>query len=447
MRELEEPVKATLQELKAKHRHYLQPMPTEDGYYIFETTMKYDPEKQRNRKFSFYVGKILKDGTFIGAYRKKNSTRGVSTLDEYLSRKRIRGYTEQKELFESEYEPLVLKELSTNPRDGVAAISKRLGMPYQTTKYWIKKLEKKYGIRYTLEYQFLRNFGFERYVAVAKFYDARPDAEELKKLISDNKYVQLAVLTRGAYDLFLFLLAPNTSILESTIYSLRSEKLFAKCPATWYLSHYSQGFGFLPLRPEFFDLMKERVWRRSKEHPRKGRDEIFMREYATLKELNENGMADFSSIDTKYGLKNGSAQYTYHKLVEANMINRVTIAMANPLIKDTAIIVEEQRDIWDFNLHKKEYFTEVITDYNTPLNRYIFEGDIGSPYGIMLIAPIYKDGDIEDIEKALSKSLAGSKINTSIVSNILIGSFGYRKIDETKSWIYEELEKINKNRK
>lgn len=444
MMELEEPVKATLEELKPKHRHHLEPKPTDDGYYVFETTVAYDKGKGRNRSFSFYVGKILRDGKFIPPYRKRNSTRGVHTLDEYLNRLRIREYTEAKEYFESEYEPLILRELSTNPREGVAAMSKKLGIPYQTTLYWIRKLERRYGIWYTIDYQFLRYFGFERFISIAKFEGKRPNAEELKKLLLANPYVQFAALTRGAYDLFIFLLAPNTSVLENIIYSLRSEKLFEKCPAKWYSSYHGQGFGFLPLRNEFFDLLKERVWRRSKEQPRRSKEQILAREYATLKELNENGMEDFSKIDSKYSLKKGSAQYTYHQLIEANMINRITITMENPPINGTAIIIAEQRDVWDFNAHKKDYFKEVISDNEMVLNKYIFEGDIGSPYGLILIAPIYKEGGLENIENSISKSLAGSSISSSIISDIIVGNLGYRRIDKKETWIYQQLNNIVK---
>ena len=441
MLQLEEPVKKTLEELKAKHRHHLALKGRSDGYYVFETMPKFDEKLQRETLLSFYVGKIEKDGKLIEPVRKRNSTRGVKNLDDYIQKRKRIELGEEKEAFESEYEPLILKELSTNPRDGIAAISKRLGLPYSTTLYWIRKLEKKYGIRYTAEHWFLKNFGLDRYISVAKFKNARPNASALKKLLEDNPYVQFAALTRGAYDLFLFLIAPNTSLAEEMVYQIRSSPVFARCPAEWYASYYQQGMGYMPLRDKFFDVLEKKVWHRTKETLRKQKDQLFAREYATLRELNSDGLAEFSKIDEKYGLKNGSAQYTYHKLIEEKLLNRITMTMDKPPVKDIAIIIAEQQDVNKFNSHKKEYFLEIISDGDTPLNKYIFEGDIGSPYGLLLIVPIYKDGDLEKIEDSLNKYVYGSEIHTSLISHTLTGKLGLRKVDTTKTWIYDTLVK------
>ena len=438
---LEEPVKKTLEELKTRHKHHLALQKRYDGYYVFETMPKFDEKLQRNTLLSLYLGKIEKDGRFIEPVRKKNSTRNARNLDEYIEQRERTELKEEKEAFESEYEPLILKELSTNPRDGIAVISKRLGLPYSTTLYWIRKLEKKYRIRYTLEHWFLRNSGFDRYISIAKFDGIRPSASKLKKLLEGNPYVQLAILTRGAYDLFLFLVAPDIRLAEDMVYQLRSNQVFASCPAEWYASYYQQGIGYIPLRDKFFDVLEKKVWHRAKETPRKQKDQIFLREYATLKELNSNGLIEFSAIDKKYHLKAGSAQYTYHKLIDEKMIYRITITMDKPPIKDVAIIVVEQLDVNRFNAHKKEYFLETISEEETPLNTYVFVGDIGSPYGILLVAPLYKDGDLERIESRLSEHMPGCRIRTSLISNTLVGNLGLRKIDTTKTWVYDTLVK------
>lgn len=441
MEALEERVRATLEGLKARHRHHLALKRRDDGYYVFETMAKWDKGRRRYRTLSLYVGKIELDGRFVEPVRKKSLTRGISNLDSYARQMERVELQEGRQSFESEYEPIILKELSTNPRDGVAAISKRVGLPYQTTLYWIRKLEKKYGIRYTIEHWFLRNFGFDRYVSIAKFKSARPDIDALRKVLEGNPYVQLAVLARGSYDLFLFLAAPNIRLAEDTIYQIRSKPVFAKCPAEWYASYYQQGMGYIPLRDAFFDVLKERVWKRTRETPRKQKDQLLMREYATLRELNANGLVEFSKIDDKYMLKSGSAQYTYHKLIAEDMIKRATITMDRPPIKDIAVIIAAQLDVNKFNAHRAEYFREVISDGDMPLNTYIFAGDIGSPYGVLLIAPLYQDGDLERIEARLGAHLYGSELRTSLVSGTLVGSLGFRKIDTTKTWMHETLVK------
>ncbi|MCL5122783.1 MAG: Lrp/AsnC family transcriptional regulator [Candidatus Marsarchaeota archaeon] len=440
MEELPRAVSNKIKDLKNKHRHHIEVHRKGNYFYLFETTSEWVPETMSRKKLSLYIGKLSKSAKFIPPLRKRPSTEGINTLDEYINRVHKADALEEKELIKSEYEVPILKELSTNPREGAQQISKKLGLNYSTTYYWIKRLEEKYGIRYTIEHVFLNKFGFFRFFAVAKFSDKRPDSEALKRVLEDNKYIQLAFLSRGAYDLFIFFLASDPVSAENLIYDLRSNPVLAECPAFWYSSYFTQGIGYIPLRDEFFDVLEERVWRRTKEHPRRSIGQIFLREFATLKELNHNGLIEFSEIDRKYGLKKGSAQYTYHKLLEDEMIFRVTITMDKPPIKDTAVIVINQIDVGKFNKKRTEWLKDVIEESNeVPLNKYIFVGDIGSPYGIIHISPVYKDGEVEKVEADILKITSGIRVETSIISKILVGKLGYRKIDTTKTWVYKTL--------
>jgi DNA-binding Lrp family transcriptional regulator len=255
-----------------------------------------------------------------------------------------------------------------------------------------------------------------------------------------NPNVQLAFMARGSYDLFIFFLAKDPLEAEQLIYEIRKSSVLATCTAEWFSSYYTQGIGFIPVRDEFFQTLEKRVWHRSKEHPRKEKDQIFMREYATLRELNNDGLITFTEIDRRYGLKEGSALYTYQQLLKNEMIFRTTITMQNPPIKDTVVFIAKQLDVKRFIEHRKEWLANVLSDGEGPLNKYIFEGDIGSPYGLIHIAPTYKDCNIESIEQNLYASVKGIKIETSIITKFLVGTFSYRKFDMKKSILY----KINK---
>ncbi|MCL4372095.1 hypothetical protein M1373_02115, partial [Candidatus Marsarchaeota archaeon] len=410
--------------------------------YIFETSSKWDPSRRQNRKISLFIGKIEPNGQFSEPVRKRAYLKGIKTLDEYISMLKKAEAQKNAEYIESAYEIPILKEISTDPRQGVSSIANKVGLSYAKTEYWIKKIEQKYGIHYTIEHVFLNKFGFFRFFAVAKFTGKRPDVDALKKIIEDENHIQLAFLTRGAYDFFMFFLASDPGAAENMVYALRSSKALAECPGIWYSSYFTQGIGYVPLREEFFDLMKEKVWHRSKEQPRKKPEQIFLREYATLKELNSNGMMSFSDIDKKYGLKPGSAQYTYHQLIENEMIERITLTMDNPPIKDTAVLIAKQIEIGKFNVKHTDWFKNNIFEPETiPLNKYIFEGDIGSPYGVMRIAPLYKNGDLEELEKQSYKITEGIEIESSIITDILVGKLGYRKIDTQKTRVYRKYYK------
>ena len=348
---------------------------------------------------------------------------------------------------ESVYENIILKGLSSNPRIGIAGIARRIGLPYGPTSYYVKKLEKKYGIRYTIEPGFLNHFSLSKFIAIAKFKDKRPNMEKLQKLFEANPNVQLAFIARGAYDLFIFFLAKDPFEAEQLIYEIRKSDVLADCTAEWFASYYTQGIGFIPIRDEFMETLGQRVWHRSKEQPRKAKDQIFLREYATLRELNRDGLIPFIEIDRKYGLKEGSALYTYQQLLKSEMILRTTITMQNPPTKDTAVFMVKQLNIKKFIEHRRDLFLNVLNDGEEPLNKYVLFGDIGSPYGAIQVAPSYKDGDIESIEQNINASTKGVEIETSIITKFLVGNLSYRKLDMKESDIYKiyksELEPKN----
>ena len=125
------------------------------------------------------------------------------------------------------------------------------------------------------------------------------------------------------------------------------------------------------------------------------------------------------------------------------MIFRVTITMQNPPIKDTAVtavFIIKQLNIKRFVEYRKEWLLNVLNDDEKLLNKYIFEGDLGSPYGLIHIAPSYKDGDMESTEQNLNSSTKCVEIETSIITKFLVCNLSYRKLDIKEPILY----KINK---
>ena len=82
---------------------------------------------------------------------------------------------------------------------------------------------------------------------------------------------------------------------------------------------------------------------------------------------------------------------------------------------------------------------ELVQNGVTPI--YVFEGDIGSPYGVMLITPIFSNGNLDKAEDIIRQKVKGSLVKTSVVTDVLVGNLGFRKIDTIKTWPYETLVK------
>lgn len=428
--------------LKREYPFYIVLTSKNGHYYVYRHQGLYVKKTKKIKSLRTYLGRITPSGEFLKrAVLTDNDIERARAIIMAHGGKVILPNESTVMPRESEevgqYEKQILMMLSTDARIGVSEISKHIGLSYTATLNRIKKLEDKYGIKYTIEYGFLDRFNLHRFLAIAKFIDKVPDAQEVKKLMESEPRVQLALWAVGEYNLFLFMLASTPTEAEDMVYKLRSNPALSDYPANWYSSYFAHGDGYIPLRDEFFEMIKERVWRRTRNMPRKQQGQIFYREYATMRELSANGLADFSFIDKKYGLSKGSARYTYHDLVKNENVWRVTITMKNPPVKDVAVINLEQVDIGKFNNHRKEYMLHRRDEGDTLLNRYLYNTDIGSPYGIMLVAPLYKEGDLDALVSSLSAVAKGVRIKTSIVSSILVGNLGFRRIDPTKTLWYK----------
>lgn len=195
----------------------------------------------------------------------------------------------------------------------------------------------------------------------------------------------------------------------------------------------------MPARIQFFEILKDKVWHKTKETQKKKPDQLLEREYIVLKELTENGNEDFAVIDKKYNFSVGASQYTYQRLIAHKIIYRTTITMEDLPFRYIAISKCSQLNINEFNSKRDSYLLDVIQETNTPINKYILIGDIGSPSGLLYITPIFKDGELDDIENNVKEKVRGSEIESYIITKTLVGKLGFRRIDNKKSAQYSLL--------
>lgn len=423
------------------------------NYYVYSQKVTYDKETKKQKIHSEYLGKINENGVFIkkGVPKEERKLETAKSLIESYGGKIVwTGEQSNIDLGESEgasdsdVDLKILTAISGDARISSTELAKVTGLSPASANRRLKNLEQRYGIKYTLDTE-LNLFNFYTFVSLIKFINKKPNFALLTTLIDNNPYVRLALHTIGDYDLIIFFMAESPFEAEDTIYAIRSNEIFKDIKAEWVISYQLRSQGFFPYRDQFLNLISKKVWKRTKEQPRKKYDQLFFREYVTLKELISNSRVQFNYIDTKYGLKQGSAHYTYKKLMGIKNI-KSTITMQNPQIKGTAIFLVSQIDIVKFNKNRIEFLKYQILNENEPLNKVLFSGDLGAPYGILLMMPYYKEGDVEKFEIELSNVLKGCKIKTSIISNILVGNLGYRKIAIEQTTIYKFIQELNKKK-
>ncbi len=435
-KEVPKNIKAAFEELKKKLQGHLSLVEIKGKYYVNETATQFSEEKERKVTVSRYLGKIEPDGSFTEAMHRKKETK-VKSIREFIAAKRFES-KENDLLYPDGIDLKLLEMLSANGRAAVMELSKALGLSQAACKYRIQRLERRYGIKYTVEVG-PRPFNFFRYVALVKLGRDKPDMEALRKVIAREPLVQLALALKGSHDLFLYMLAENTQLLEDAIYRMRSDPTVLRYKAYWNVTYVSYAYGYLPTRQEFIETLEEKVWRRSKEHPRRLAGQLLEREYLVLRELNKDGRISFADLDKRLNLNPGASDYTYNRLVEKGMIKRITINMEKPQMKYPALFIVKQPDINTFNVHRNEFMAKLISLPETPANTVSLNGDIGAPYGFIAIMPIYTTTEsaikaISDMSKQSPKD-----IKDYVITDTIIGSLGFRRAPPEMTNQYKSL--------
>jgi Transcriptional regulators len=319
-----------------------------------------------------------------------------------------------------------------NARITVPELAKITGLSNTAVNYHLRNLERKYDIKYILELD-IEKFGYINYIAFVKFKDKRPTYEEMKKQLEAIPYVQVAMTTKGTYDMVIFLVVEANSDARGTLYQLTTNA-FSSYDIEWNMTPaYFGGFGFIPLRDQFFEVLKEKVWTRTKEKPRPAHDEITEMEYKVLKAMNNNAAADFSSIDKEIGADNGRSNYAYHQLMKRGTITRATITLQRIPTKFDIAIMLNQTNMNEFEPTRDKLLLEILKENNHNTDKHSFMCDTMSPKGGLFITHILKEENVDGVINDMVKKIKGLSINTLIITDIIIGLIDNRLSDKTQT--------------
>lgn len=461
MQNLPDKVRETYNTLKKSLTFSTRLQVNNGRYYVYKQLTIWDKNAKKGKSQAKYLGKILRDGTFV---RKINQN--TDDLDIAKAIIIAHGGTVKlplvvkpeevtKPTILEDTDKIILTNLSMNCRMPISEIAKRAGITTTATIYKKRNLEKKFGIRYLSSIN-IHSLGFSYYIAWVKYDGKKPNINELKTAIEKEKRAQLALLTTGKYDMLLYIVAENDEELNNVIFRIHNCDALKNCISSWMASVYVDEYGYVPLRDDFFELIKDKVWHKTKDTPRPKQNQILKSEYAVLRELNTDGNISFSKIDEKYDLNKGNARYTYERLKEKHIyaheslqnrrtLLRNTLTMRNLDIKYDAIVIMEILNSKEFQQCEESLFYYVIKDTDRNIvNRFSAMGDITTPYGMLFITPIFNENELENISEELNERIKGVKFETLIVTDVLIGSLSYRRFDNTHSRQYAELIRLYK---
>lgn len=485
-RRLPKEVRKRLEELKQERKSYVEVKYRKAGsYYAFESTSRMDKRRERPVKISTYIGRIHEDGTFIEARHRNQDfmdylykflpepvkrelsnirrsrpdakvqrieDKGFYVYDQGEAGGKMLGMISESGSFTptagesptppriktSEQEEKLLTALSMNARLPFSKLAEISGMSEQGAYSRVKSLERRLGIRYVIEPD-LSKIRYMPFIILIKFEGERPPINELSDFFAKEPKIQFAAMSSGEYDVIAYMLDSDNFAAASTVWSLRNQGHMGGYRAVWSITLFSQTYGFMPLRDEFIDqVLSKKVWRRSGERPAPMEGELLQREFIVLREMNQNSNIDFTEIDQRHGLGRGSAQYTYHRMLEKGIIKRSTIMMTDLPIKYNYASVVAFNNVSAFDETRMKLLREVISNKG-PSSRFSLVGDIGTPNGGLMVRSILDNENPTDLNEFINRNINGIQMNSMVLTDIMVGSLCYRRFDTTYTLQYPKI--------
>ncbi len=437
--ELPENIRKTLEGLRKNRKHYIDIKLIGGRCYVYESTSRWDSENRKVKKISKYIGKITVDGTFVESVPRRPELEAalIETSKKAHGVNAIRWDSGASAVNFGKYEKGILSKLSMDGRTPISEIGKLIGVGSTAAERQLSKIESKHGIKYIAEVD-VEKLGFLTYLVFIKFERNKPSLAEIRKELGKEPNVHLVMMTYGKYDIIMYLVIPWSQGIKAQLFNFRS-RILAKYDFRLFVVPFYLDYCFVPLKDGFFEVLKDKVWKRSAEKPRPAEGDILMREYAVLRELASNGREEFAKIDEKYGLPHGSARYTYYKLRDSGVIKRVTISMLGLNIKYIYVLMLQKINSIKFAEHRKGILNSIISDFQSShTNKFALVGDIEMPEGVFFLLPVFNERDAVVVDEELKK-VEGADVDGMIVTNVLAGTLCYRLFDNTHSNQYKIL--------
>ncbi len=312
-----------------------------------------------------------------------------------------------------------IRLLSENSRISNTEIAGKLGVTRQAIAKRLKKLEREFGIDYTLELNEEALGLVYPHIIMVKF-EEKPDYESVKELFQRSHIPQFVAALKGGYDLFIY--ANSASRNEYAHWDKGMQVLLSNYKASWYSSEiaYNQ-LGFFPIRNEIIDRLN-----------------IDAKYKEIIKLLNTNSRASFRDMSKKLDMHFNILIYNFKKLLETKYIRRFTI-VEKPVANTVMMYYFAKLTLTDlFEQCAANARKALIYDDQYPLvSRYSFCSQlIGS--GDYFVLGVFDDRKIGYDKGVLyyKNAMSTQKIKMSygVIDRILVGRVPLRSMDNKKEY-------------
>jgi DNA-binding Lrp family transcriptional regulator len=325
--------------------------------------------------------------------------------------------------FENRYNDLsrtLIRLMSEDSRISIFDLSKKLGVSRRTVKLKLMALEKLLGIRYTIEFN-EGALGLTSPHLIHVRFTEKPDWDYVKKLLESSYIPQLAVVTKGTYDMFIYANAVKGS--EYLYWDRRMQIMLSRYGVQWRPSDLAyRTFGYFPLRNELIDKL-----------------DMSDNYKNILKILNSNSRSTFSSISKNINMHFNTVAYNFNKLVNAGLIKRFTIAMDNPNSLSLMSIFSKYTLSENYEADSAEIRKVYVNSgIEKPIiNRYILCTMLVGSHdffatGVFDNAEIAKTQAV-NLYKMIMKRHS-PKVDYGIIEKVLIGKLPLRSVDSKKNY-------------
>jgi DNA-binding Lrp family transcriptional regulator len=318
----------------------------------------------------------------------------------------------------------ILQAMSEDCRQSMASLAKKLHCAPKTVKKKLSKLEDEYDIRYTLELD-ENMLGFTaRYFLLFRF--SRPiDEKTILKVLKKWKYPQFAALTKGDFDLVIYLLTKTHLEFVNWVNYFRQE-------LSGYIEYWEGGmvtgywYGFFPESEEILEDA-----------------DLEDRERIMLRILIRNARAPLSDIARRLNVSVSTAQYHMNKLMNKKLIKRATIVIEKPPYPVHFVGIYGYKMTSEFMkraLAVRSFLTTEAT--YEPVNRLLLEFNTAAT--TFDDVTFYSVTDLDEGYSFQKKmvELCGPELRThkfAFILKVLKGSLPIRKLDIAKEYRADDV--------